>query len=493
MSMPDRRISMTSALTGVTDTSRIAIALDSTRVVVVVPKHASPTVTAAAAGLVSMASRVLGEVVLRGDGQLPTNPWRAATLGDALQLHQVVGRAVLAPMTDIVVAFGEASSCAQWYVGGDDWTAVLSRHPTAIGPCDLGGLGLHAASAFAFGEVLKTVLRPLGMRCVPVENTLIWNLLDGRLASAPTVRSRDPAHAATIVFLGAGSLGSSGVGVLSMTPARGTAHVVDPDRFDPARNTYRYPATPPGTAGPKAEWAANVLQSAGWKAAHHDGTINDWVRTRPAAGFDGMALVSVDRVDGRLDAADLLARSTISAGVSGLALHAQRSSAADDFACSYCAYVDVAPPMTQLEVYAGLTGLPARRVAELLAGDTLTSVDLEAGASRYKLTGDGVAGLIGGRLEDLLHRRYAQAQVAIGNSGLVADVSAPHVSWLGGILMAAEVVKVAAGLAPLERRVELDLSGVPLGGWRSPRRDQSGRCTCANPARRDLARRLYAA
>jgi hypothetical protein len=491
--MPDRRISMASALTGVTDASRIATALDSTRVVVVVPEHASPTVAAAAAGLVSMASRLLGEIVVRGGGQLPTNPWGAATLGDALQLHQVVGRAILAPLTEIVVAFGNASSRAQWHVGGDDWTAVLSRCPTAIGPCNLGGLGLHAAAGFAFGEILKTVLRPLGMRCVPLEHTLIWNLLDGRLAPAPRVGAREPRHAAAIAVLGAGSLGSSGVGVLSMTPARGIAYVVDPDRFDPARNTYRYPATPPGTAGPKAEWAANVLQSAGWEAAHHDGTINDWVRSRPAAGFDGMALVSVDRVDGRLDAADLLARTTISAGVSGLALHAQRSGTADDFACPYCAYVDVAPPMTQLEVYAGLTGLPTRRVADLLAGDTLTPADLEAAASRHKLTEEGAAGLVGGRLEDLLHRRYAQAQVAVGNSGLVAGVSAPHVSWLGGILMAAEVVKVAADIVPLERRVELDLSGVPLGGWRSPRRDQSGRCTCANPVRRDLARRLYAA
>lgn len=493
MSMPDRRISMTSALTGVTDTARIAIALDSTRVVVVVPEHASSTVAAAAAGLVSMASRVLGEVVVRGDGQLPTNPWNAATLGDALQLHQVVGRAVLAPMSEILVAFGDASSRAQWYVGGDDWTAVLSRRPTAIGPCDLGGVGLHAASAFAFGEILKTVLRPLGMRCVPVEHTLIWNLLDGRLASAPTVDTRDPRHAAAIAFLGVGSLGSSGVGVLSMTPARGMVYVVDPDRFDPARNTYRYPATPPGTAGPKAEWAANVLQSAGWEAAHHDGTINEWVRSRPAPGFDGMALVSVDRVDGRLDAADLLARTTISAGVAGLALHAQRSGPSDEYACSYCAYVDLAPPMTQLEVYGGMTGLSTLRVAQLLEGDKLTPADLDAALIAGKLTRDDVAGLVGGRLEDLLHRRYARAQVAVGKTGLVADLSAPHVSWLGGVLLAAEVVKASTGLAPLNRRVELDLSGVPLGGWRSPRRDPTGRCTCASPVRRDLARRLYAA
>jgi hypothetical protein len=428
-----------------------------------------------------------------GTATCPTNPWGAATLGDALQLHKVVGREVLEPMSDIVVVFGEASSRAHWYVGGGDWTAVVSRHPTLITPCHLGGLGLHAATAFAFGEILKAVLQPLGMRCVPVEETLIWNLLDGRLAPAPTVGARETRSSPAIAFLGAGSLGSSGAGILSMTPARGSAWVVDPDRFDPARNTYRYPATPPGTAGPKARWAANLLRSAGWDTDHHDGTISDWVRSRPVPGFDGIALVSVDRVDGRLDGADLMARSTVSAGVAGLALHAQRSTPSDDFACSYCAYVDVAPPMTQLEVYAGLTGLSTHRIAELLDGSTLTSPDLETTFPTRQRTEDDEDALVGGRLEDLLHRRYAQAQVAIRNTGVVADVSAPHVSWFGGVLLAAEVVKAATGVAPLERRVELDLSGVPLGGWRRPRRDPTGRCTCANPARRDLARRLYAA
>ena len=67
----------------------------------------------------------------------------------------------------------------------------------------------------------------------------------------------------------------------------------------------------------------------------------------------------------------------------------------------------------------------------------------------------------------------------------------PHVSWMAGALLAAEVVKVAAGLPGLERRVELDMTGVPLGGWRRPARNPSGRCPCSNPDRRRLARTLY--
>lgn len=100
---------------------------------------------------------------------------------------------------------------------------------------------------------------------------------------------------------------------------------------------------------------------------------------------------------------------------------------------------------------------------------------------------------MGGRLEDLLSRRYAQASVTDIAGAVVAEVSAPHVSWLGGVLLATEVVKAAAGLPLLERRVEVDLTGVPIGGWRRPARDSSGRCTCASAVRQAVARRLYAA
>ncbi len=492
--MLDRRIAMSTTLTGAVDNLRVATALDSVKVVVVVPDDAAPAVAAAATGLVSMCMRVFGEAVTRGDGRLPCNPWGVETLGVATQVLNDFRTSTTPAVKEVVVAFGSSSPRADWYLGGDDWTAFISKRPTIIGPCGLGGLGLHAAAALVFGEILKSVLRPLGMRCVTVEDELIWNLLDGGLTPAPGVSSglgvlRGP----TTAFLGAGSLGSSAVGILSMTPLRAIAHVVDPDRFDPARNAYRYPAIRPDASGSKAGWGSDVLRTAGWEAETYVGTVRDWVASRPTAGFDGIALVSLDRVDGRLDAADLLARTTVSAGVSGLALHAQLSDPRDDLACSYCAYVDLAPPLTQLEVYVDLTGLAPQRVAKLLDGSCLSDVDIQIAVLAKKIDGKDAAGLAGGRLEDLLHRHYAQARVPVGENGLVAGVSAPHVSWLGGILLAAEVIKTAAGLPPLNRRVELDLSGLPLGGWRRPHRDPTERCVCANPIRRDLARRLYAA
>ncbi len=493
MSAADRRVELSSALTGMGDPAMLTAALDGLRVIVALPDCAQPPVVAAAAVMVSMASRLFGDVAVRGGGRLPANSWGVSTIADAVDVFRDHHGGRASVEREVVVSFGETATAANWYVGGDDWTAVVSARPAALGPCPLGGLGLQAAAALGFGEILKSVLAPLGMRCVKPSGTLVWNLLDGRLAPAPQVGIFRHLDAPPVAVLGAGSLGSSAGAVLAMTPLRGVAHVVDPDRFDPDRNTYRYPAVAPGTTGPKASWVARVLEGSGWEAAATTATVRDWGRARSAPGFDGLALVSVDRVEGRLDAADLLARTTVSAGVAGLALHVQRSIAFDAFACSYCAYVDVAPPMSQVEVYAALTGLEHGRIAQLLDGDELDSGDVAAAVSAGKIAGAGAERLVGGRLEDLLHRHYAQARVPMGGEGLVADVSAPHVSWLGGVLLAAEVVKAAAGLPPLDRRVELDLSGVPLGGWRRPRREASGRCICASPIRRHLANRLYAA
>lgn len=488
MSSTDRRIAMASAHTGMTDAVRLAEVLDATRIVVDVPTTAGPAVVAAAAAVISMCGRVFGDVAIARNAAMPINPWHVHSLDDLLDL--LPGGSAGPVQREVTVSFGDHRG-ADWFVGGDDWTTVVSRRPTTVGPARLGGLGLQAAAAIVFGEVLKQVLMPLGMRCLPIEHTLVWNLLDGRLAPAPTVDSS--AHACpTAAFLGGGSVGSSGIGVLMMTPVVGDVVIVDPDHFQPARNNYRYPAVPPGLRGSKAVWGADVLATSGWEARPFDGTIGDWVTQRPLPGFDGIALVSVDRVDGRLDAADLLARTTVSVGVAGLALHAQRSTPFDNWACSYCAYVDVAPPLTQLEVYARLTGLTSTRITELLNGATLTHADVDTASEHCGPDADR-EDLIGGRLEDLLHRRYARAPLSDANGAVVAEVSAPHVSWLGGVLLATEVVKTATGLPLLDRRIEVDLSGVPIGGWRRPARDPSGRCTCANPVRRSFARQLYAA
>ena len=120
-----------------------------------------------------------------------------------------------------------------------------------------------------------------------------------------------------------------------------------------------------------------------------------------------------------------------------------------------------------------------------MTGDDMAIV---RGAGRISSTASG--DLVGRRLDDLIHRAYAEASVPAAG-GEPVTVSAPCVSWMAGVLAASEVAKAAAGLPLVDRRVDLDLSGLPLGVVRRLPRDASGNCLCASPFRQRAARRLY--
>jgi hypothetical protein len=175
-----------------------------------------------------------------------------------------------------------------------------------------------------------------------------------------------------LVLFGAGSVNSSAAAMLAMLPRAGTAVMVDPDMFDQRRNPYRYPAALPATTGSKAAWVAGILRDGGWSVRAEPVDVATWVMRQPAPGFAGIAVSSVDRVDARADVADVLARTTLSLGVAGLALHLQREHPADDAACPYCQFVAVGHPITQMQQIADLTGLPLGRVVELIDGAQLT-------------------------------------------------------------------------------------------------------------------------
>jgi hypothetical protein len=207
---------------------------------------------------------------------------------------------------------------------------------------------------------------------------------------------------------------------------------------------------------------------------------------------------SVDELTARFEVADVLAREVISAGVGGLAFHVQREQLGDGWACPYCEYVPAVPALTQAHVIAAQVGLSVEKVIALqIPGAVLTAADLEASAAAGKIPPETAARLPGHRLADLLAGAYAEAAIAPagaqcdpGQPSTVA-VAAPQVSWLTGVITAAELVKTASGLPVLDRRVEVDMSGLPQGFTRRVRADASGRCACASGIRRRWMVNLY--
>lgn len=488
MSMQDPRVRLAPQLPS-SGAHQLLEALDGVRPIVQLQDDADRWTAGAAASLVSILVRLFPHTTVEGNPDIVGGPWAAGKLSDVrAKVNASIPTATRNPQRDFRISFS-ASPAAELFIGGDDWTMSLATSPQSSKGDQL-GLGLQAAAIFAAAEVLKQALAPLGLMTVSCTPSLTWNLLNYQLAPAPvlalpTVRRVD------LAAFGAGSVGSSFVGLMTGLPTvTGTAVVVDKDAFDPTRNPYRYPASCGTESGSKAVWLSSLLSGAGWSAAAFHGSVAEWVLGRDHPGFDGIALSSVDRVEGRLEVADVLARTTLSVGVGGLALHLQREILGDGQACPYCDFVDVGPTIGQVERFNQLTGLPVDRIAKLLLDETLSDEDVRTAVNSGKVHPERAAELVGRRFDDLVGRVYAEAALPTAGSGAAASVTAPFVSWMGGLLMTAEVAKAAYGLPMIDRRIDLDLTGVPTG-FTFNRPAISARCVCASPVRQSWMRRLY--
>jgi hypothetical protein len=486
----DPRLSIGPALAGASG-DQVAEALDRLRPVIRIEAGLTPASATAVAGLFSLLIRAHPHTTIDGDAEMGPNPWQAALLSEMPdRLAACRPAPTCGPSDDLVIGAGASVPLARLWIGGDDWTAHIGPEPAPLSAA-VHGYGVHAAAVLAAAEVMKLALGPHGMIHVLLPGPLTWNLINYQLAPVGTVQSA-PIGRPALALLGAGSIGSSGGGLLVCdTEIVGTAVVVDPDRFDPARNPYRYPASTGIEDGHKADWVAGLLRAAGWSADSFPCTVAEWTRDQPHPGWPGTVISSVDRLDGRLDVADVLPRTAVSIGVAGLALHAQLEHSYDEYACPFCDFAGEAPPMSRIEARANQVGLPPVRVAQLdLDGATLERADVEAAVGAGRIRADRAEELIGRRVDDLVRRAYAEVTVPIPGAEPAA-VSAPYVSWMGGLLAAVEVSKAARGLPTLDRRVDLDLTGVPLGVQSRRLRNITGSCPCASPKRQAWVARLY--
>lgn len=485
--MSDPRLTLGPELTGADSTAVLAV-LDGVRPVIRLGGCGVSSVRAAAT-TASILMRMFPHTVLEGDGELGANPWGVHTLQEFASAISARPSPSRRPENDIVIAIGEEIGDANLWVGGGDWTARLGSSPQRITEGRL-GLGLQAAAAQVAAEVTKMVLGPLGMIAIASDANAVWNLLDFKLEEREL--AVDTFYGVDLALFGAGSVASSVVGVLAMIDQlTGHASVVDPDLFDPIRNPFRYPSARGDESGPKAIWLAELLRRSGWSADATVSSVGKWNVSRAAPGFDGIAISSVDTVDGRLEVADVVARTTLTLGVAGLSLHIQREHFGDDSACPFCQYVSAEPLTSQLQVWADLTGITLERIARLaLENEILSSEDVHMSVAVGRLRLEGSDELVGRRLADLVHRGYAEATIELPEGG-AATVSAPYVSWMSGVLGAAEVVKAATRIPMVDRRFDIDMSGVPLGVVRRRERDKSGRCVCGPGVRTRWSGRMY--
>jgi hypothetical protein len=264
---------------------------------------------------------------------------------------------------------------------------------------------------------------------------------------------------------------------LLLANATGRLTMVDPDRLS-WRNRLRYPLWLDAVRRPKVSWLQEVTAGSQLTVCGQEEPAATFIRDMPDA--PRLVAAAVDNVTARRDIIDALAHTSLNAGVDGLRFHVSRHRFGDDLACLYCPYVDTEAALDEADVYQHLTGLPARRVHELLAGAPLTHADLTRMVATGRLpAGTDTNELEGGRIQDVARARlYGQAHVRLGVARLA--VSAPFVAALAGSILAAELQKAGGATAAfqLDRRVDVDCSGFPTGFGSRPPGDRSGRCLC---------------
>lgn len=477
-------------------------ALDAVGVEIVIPEEDLDIPTASAvAALVALTVRLFPNVSLTGDARLGANSWGEETVAGVLRASGFVRPTSKGqPERTIRVGIGSDVGSADLYVGGGAFTVRAGTSPQSLDRKEIAdyghAMGVHAGICLIAAELAKRALAPLGRPYVTLPENFICNLVDYRLAQAPAFGGLTSAPT-NVLFAAAGSVGSSAAAVLAMSPGvKGSAIIVDLDTLDPLRNPFRYPALSGSETEPKSEWVAEFLQAAGWATTPYVGELGKWCAEQPSPGFDGILLSSVDTPKARFDVADVFARTTCSIGVAGLALHAQIESLGDGLACPYCDFVGLEPALSQADVIAahlGLSGGVGRVIELQQPGAFLTAEDVNQVVAAGRVKESESAALIGRRLDDIVARVYAESHVTVSETGATGTVTvaAPYVSWLAGVLGAAEIAKAAVGLPMLERRVDIDLVGLPQGFTTTRPQDGSGRCACGSGHRKRWMDRLW--
>jgi hypothetical protein len=495
--MEDPRVEL-STLTGGGDPTPILHALDSVELVIEArpERQRSREDQVALYNLVSSAARLFPHVTIRLEPgvRCDLSPFANGDLLDELRrLHRDLAPTQTAePAHRFHLAWGTAPTDAGLAGEASGWSYSVGPEHRPLARASGPPLGAIAASSFLVAQTFGRVLVRAGVNLAfhPTAG-FTANLLDYRLSEAPKIDADCGIRLEPMVFLGTGSVGSSSVYIaLLVSVEGGPVGLVDPDSFR-ERNKLRYPILRTAITDPKVTWLAELARGSGLDLQPHEKDVQGFLKEFAESPVVALAAVSVDTPEGRRDATDVLARTTLNAGVGGMQLHVARHGFIDG-ACAYCQYVDEKPTVSGAQMLAQMIGVSVERVIAIqqLEGGVISEADAAQMAASGLFHGEPPR--VGERLQDLQRRIYAQAAVQT-EAGAVL-ISTPFVSAMTGLLLLVEALKESdQRLHPyrLAGRYELDMSGEPPPFTQTTVRDASGRCLCHSPFRRQAYRRLH--
>lgn len=396
-------------------------------------------------------------------------PPGAATLAERIQnAHSRGGlspTAVGADVEPITVAIGAGQPTADLHVDGTGWTSYVGTEPSQLAPtASRSPIGAMAAACRATAHIARLALAAHGVNHTPPGSAYISALTLGvsraPLPPDPSVAWDEPGATARInaVTAGAGSVMGAALHALAQVPdLTGKLVVTDPQRLE-SHNHDRALLVDHQAAAAEA-FKARVAEAA---LAHHDGldvhgmatTLQDWVASQPPGPLP-LVLCAVDSMEARRDIQDCLPLDLINAACAPELIVVSRHRTTDG-PCVCCLHMREALDTEQAtyKIIMGSTGLAKKRVILMLQNEwPLTNQDLRTVEAHQGYDRHELDDWLGQPLTELHRRRLLYGRHHVTSSGGPADVAAPYVTALAGIILAAEALKYASP----------DLEGLSLG------------------------------
>ena len=377
--------------------------------------------------------------------------------------------------------------CPTVFTGSDGWIARLSDgKPVGSGDTDV-PFGAGAAACFAVANVFRIVFRDQLAGGDPDREMEVSLLTYGHPG--------DAAWRSTVVDLvegylvGAGAIGNGAAWALARCHGlRGRLNVIDHEAID-LSNLQRYVmACQEDVGAQKAGAAVRHFAGTGLEIVPHASTWTEYVAARGDWRFESVA-VALDTGRDRIDVQAALPRWIANAWTQDLDLGVSRHQFGDGRACLACLYMPTGTVKNEHERLADELRMPEAVMdikAMLQRGLPVDKPFLHRVAAAMEIPVEPLMRFVGRPLREF-HQAAICGGLAFTLTGGVEPVRAvvpmSFQSALAGIMLAAEMVKHAAGWpepAAVSTRINLLR---PLGQYLydpiAP--DPSGRCICKDP------------
>jgi molybdopterin/thiamine biosynthesis adenylyltransferase len=406
-----------------------------------------------------------------------------------------------AATVSVVVGSSPAQTkCPTFFLGSDGWRAKLSNHSPVGSGTSLNPFGAGAAACFAAANVFRTVFAEQLEGGDPDEliDLSMLNYAQGPNDAAPGL---DGIDIGDTHFVGLGAIGNGAIWALARAAGlKGFLHLVDHEEVD-LSNLQRYVLAVQSHVGsPKVDLARSALAGTALEVSVHSVKWDAYVNNRNDWMFERVA-VALDNAPDRIAVQSALPKWIVNAWTQEIDLGVSRHGFDDDRACLACLYLPHGRIKDEDEKMAEELRMPEARQEIRTLLQTNKSVDagfVERVAKNFDIPSEALLEFVGQSVRSFHQRAICGGTVmrlTDGAQPVRAVVPMSFQSALAGIMLAADLVKHAAGLLNMPTTsTRINLLRPLASHLHDPKaKDTSGRCVCADEDFLAAYRRKYEA